>query len=111
MSDSKSSSVSFGLPILSMLLGYFVYGGLNGALGMGLLSILAGITIMLGLIPVLGNIIQYVLLKSWLFPEVLAFVGLKATWLTGVLLWCNVVSGIILSLIIIVVVIGTIVTR
>ena len=45
------------------ILGYFVYGGLNGALSVVLLGIAYDLSILIGLIPFIGFIFQAIVMK------------------------------------------------
>lgn len=69
------------LPLLASV-GYFVYGGLDGVFGIIIFTTLLSLTVFLNLIPVLGFIIQVVLILMWLSPMILNFSGIGETWLT-----------------------------
>ena len=85
--------------LLSFLLGYFVYGGLEGGLGMALLSLLLGILMIISLIPILGNI-TYFWVGTKILDWVLTLTGLGRTWLTTAIYWYEGVCGIIVSLLV-----------
>ena len=111
MAEKSSSSGSKTLGTLTVifgLAGYFVYDGFGGMLGIFLISILLGITILLGIIPVIGNVVQYLVMK-YILAKIFILTGLWATTLTSMIFWVNMVFGMILSILVIILIISVIV--
>jgi len=98
----KKTSISL-LPIgfwtfFLSALGYFVYGGLGGFLATFLYVILMGLTIILGLIPLLGIPLQ-VAAAIWLVePFVFNLAGIHGTLLTAFIFCYHLVIGIIINI-------------
>ena len=57
--EANNTTILFTL--LYIILGYFVYGNITGALGMGLIYFTISIIMMLSLIPIIGWIIGMIL--------------------------------------------------
>ena len=78
MGDKKENarSVSVGWIFWAFVwgaVGYFVYGSMEGAIGLALFSALAGLTIGLGFIPVVGVGLTYLatnFIKSWMLQYI-----------------------------------------
>lgn len=64
-------------------IGYFVYGGPDGAVAVFILSIVLAIASFLGLIPVAGPIIYAALSYKWIIPKVLSMAEISGSKLTG----------------------------
>lgn len=88
--------------LLIAALGYFVYGGINGALAIFVLYSLSGLLALLGFIPVLGVILTYIVNDLFVFPVVFSLTGITATWLTSLIFWGNLVGSAICSFVAIV---------
>ena len=74
------------------ILGYFVYGGLNGALSVILLGIAYDLSILIGLIPFIGFIVQAIVMKFlWIFISDLT--GIGPTVLTTWMYWIHLDIG------------------
>jgi hypothetical protein len=86
------------LTLLTAALGYFVYGGINGALAIFVLDILSGLAVLLGFIPVVGVLLTYMINDLFVFPFVFNLTGITATWLTNFIFWANIVISAICSL-------------
>lgn len=100
--SKTSTSVSFGLPIFSILmaaLGYFVYDSVSGAIAVFILSLTASFTIILGIIPVAGAIAQYFVLKV-LFSFIFNLTDITSTWLSSLIFYLNLAGGVILTLVV-----------
>ena len=76
MSKSKSFFGIGGFTIFFSALGYFVYGGLQGALAVFILTFSLGILAIAGLIPVVGNIIYWNVAKGMLMPKIFVLTGM-----------------------------------
>lgn len=92
--------------LLVTLLGYFVYGGLNGALGTLLLVIVVSIVSVVSIVPFVGVFIQYYLLTRFVFPYIYSITGLYSTWVTDVILWTFMVIGCIVWISVIIIIFG-----
>lgn len=95
--QSIFSKIGFELLLLWTALAYFVYGGLEGTMAIVILCVLYGLATLLALIPFGGAIIQVMVMKFAIWPYVMAFTGITATWLTGLVFWIDVIIGIILT--------------
>ena len=82
---------------LFSLLGYFVYGGIKGALAILLLCIVFDFTLFLSLIPFVGWLVQALLMKVAI-ADILALTCISTTWLTSTIFWVYLVFGIIISI-------------
>lgn len=100
MSES-SFSISIGIsgPVLFGAIAYFVYGGLDAAIGIFLLTVVTSMFVWLGFIPVLGAIVYYFLMKDFIHPYILDFAGLEPTLLTTVILWLYVLLTVFVTLV------------
>ena len=85
------------MDLLFALLGYFVYDGLDGLIGILLLSICFTGLLLVALIPFLGAGIELALMWWVVMPKVLSFVGLGETWLTSLMFVAYALSGCILT--------------
>lgn len=71
-----------GITLLFSVMGYFLYGGLNGALIVFTLCVLCNLAIILSLIPIFGLIFQYWIMANLIFPWFFEFTGTGKTLLT-----------------------------
>jgi hypothetical protein len=99
MSGSTFGGISV-LLVLFAALGYFVYGGLNGAFAMVILSVLYGFAILLSFVPFIGIGLQYWVSVEMVLPWVISLTGIQPTWLTTIMLTIEMVGGFILWLMI-----------
>jgi hypothetical protein len=83
--------------LLWSALGYFVYGGLGGALAIIILYFLYAFCIFLAVIPFAGVAIQYFVSVRLVNPWVFSLTGIGSTWLTAVMLWVDVAVGALLT--------------
>ncbi len=84
--------------ILLLLLSYFVYNkDINMVLGMLLLSIVSGFSIIISVIPGVGFLALYYVNLNYLYPNIFQFTGLYETWVTTILFWAQIVTGAIIS--------------
>lgn len=85
-SDAKKKGVSMGefTPIFSIIfgiLGYFVYGGIDGFFAVFAYSFLIGLFALIGLIPIFGPIIYLPLTFFWFNPAWMELTGIWWSWL------------------------------
>ena len=79
-------------------MGYFVYNGLDGIVGMGLLFIILAVFIgFSSVIPFVGWLVASIIAGLFITPIVLGYVGLKMTWLVIAMLVYLIVMGFITS--------------
>ncbi|RLG33236.1 hypothetical protein DRN97_05560 [Methanosarcinales archaeon] len=104
MEQEGSVKVSFNsvrfsilLTMLFSLLGYFVYGSINGALAILLLCIVCNFMLLISVIPFVGWLIQAFLMKKLVITGIAAITGISLTWLTSAIFWVYLVFGIIIS--------------
>lgn len=98
MSDSKSAIGGIGAtPFIFAAIGYFVYGGLDGAIGMFLLAFASNLTALVCVVPFIGIGIYYVLATEIVYPYILNFAGIEPTWLTAVLFALHFIMGLLLT--------------
>jgi len=99
--NNHKHSISIGgigtLDLLFALLGYFVYDGLDGLIGILLLSMCFTVLLLVALIPVVGAGIELALMWWVVMPKVLSFTGLGETWLTSLMVGVYLISGGILT--------------
>ena len=87
----------FATMILS-LIAYFYYGeSLSGCLVVLLMGLLFGLISVVGLIPIIGPVLYWVLTYYWLYPLLLSWAGISPSWITVVILFCGFVVSMILS--------------
>lgn len=83
--------------LLIAVIGYFVYGTIDGALAIFILTTLGGFVAILGLIPFVGAILTYFVYIDFMQPFVFSLTGIGATWLTLVLYWFYMILSVILT--------------
>jgi hypothetical protein len=98
----KKTSISL-LPIgfwtfFLSALGYFVYGGLGGFLAIFLYTILMGLTIILGFIPLVGIPLQIAAMIWLIEPFVFNLTGIHGTLLTAFIFGYNFAIGIFINI-------------
>jgi fructose-specific phosphotransferase system IIC component len=91
--------ISWLFTILWVALGYFVYGGLSGALAILVLSLLFDVVILVSLIPFVGVVIQGLIMNYLIAPWVFGVTSITATWLTTSMFWINIIIGFVLTII------------
>ena len=110
MAETKTRSGSgLVLLILSMILGYFVYGNVAGALGIGLLYIIVGFfIIILSVIPVIGLLISAIISYIFIIPMILNFTGLYWTWLVTIIFGLHLIIGLCITIAVLVIIISAV---
>jgi len=82
---------------LFSLLGYFVYGGIKGALAILLLCIVCDLILFLSMIPFVGWLVQALVMR-FAITKILALTCVSTTWLISTIFWVYLVFGIIISI-------------
>jgi hypothetical protein len=100
MSEGKVSVNLGSLPflIVAAILGYFVYGGIDGALAMIVFTLAIGVVSLISLIPLVGFIIYALLVYMWVFPWIMPILHIYPTWLTSGIFGIYVVATFVVSL-------------
>jgi len=95
--------------ILTMILGYFVYGTVAGALGMGLLYItLLFFIVILSMIPLIGWLISAIISYVFVIPMLLNFTGLYWTWLVSTIFVFHLIVGFMVSVAILFIIVSVV---
>jgi len=87
----------FWLTILFTALGYFVYGGVDGALAVLVLCMLYSLAGLSSLAPFIGFIIQALLMYYFVNPFVFGLTHIAPTWLTDLAFWVYLVMGAVIT--------------
>jgi len=95
----KPVRLSILLTVMFSLLGYFVYGSINGALAILLLDLVCDLTVLVSVIPFVGCLIQAFLMKM-IIPKIAAITGIHLTWLTTAIFWTNLLFGVVVTAIV-----------
>jgi hypothetical protein len=103
--------IDFFLVILFGALGYFVYGGVGGALAMVILTILYALATFLSLIPFAGAFFQWLVMTYAIRPFVFHLTHIHSTWLTFAAFWVYLGLGIVLTAIMSLGVLGIVLDR
>ena len=102
--QKTKSSTNFGGGLLLILffaiLGYFLYGGIQGFFGIILLGIIMTILLILSLIPYIGGIIYLFLNWFFIIPAIMDFTGLWWTWFITIILILFTVCSMIISILV-----------
>lgn len=99
---SNSGNVGGGGLIFFLViaaLGYFVYGGIGGAIAMFILTFVYGLVSLLSLIPFVGVFVQGLAMFYLVNPWIFGFTGITSTWLTGLVFWINIIVGIFATIV------------
>jgi hypothetical protein len=81
------------------VLGYFVYGGIDGALAMVLVWFILGLCIILAMIPFVGIVLQWWVSTAYVIPFLFELTGIGETWLTTVTLIIMLAIGILVTIV------------
>ncbi|MCW3140657.1 MAG: hypothetical protein N2V72_00535 [Methanophagales archaeon] len=97
--ETFCSSISYSILLTALfsLLGYFVYGSINGALGILLLCIACDFVLLISIIPFVGWLIQTFVMKMIVIPGIVALTGIYLTWLTTTIFFVYLAYGIIVT--------------
>lgn len=87
----------FWLTILFTALGYFVYGGVDGALAVLVLCMLYSLAGLASLAPFIGFITQALLMYYFVNPFVFGLTHIAPTWLTDLAFWVYLVMGAVIT--------------
>jgi hypothetical protein len=79
-------------------LGYFVYGGMNGALAMVVVWFIYQLCLLLALIPFIGVFIQAFVTFNYAWPWVAQLTSVGASWLTTLMFVVSVILGIMVTI-------------
>lgn len=86
--------------ILMLAVGWFIYGGFNGAFGLVIFSSLTIMSILFALIPFgIGIIIQTTFIFMWIIPTIYNLSGIYDTWITWLIICGSLLIGIIFNII------------
>lgn len=96
MKKSICSYSGAGGAFVFFTMGYFVYGGLDGAIAMIVLYLLLGAVALLSLIPFIGIVLQYWVSTQIVMMWIISIAGIYATWLTTLMLIVFMIMGTIL---------------
>ena len=97
----------FGLfcTVLFSVLGYFVYGGIEGLMAMLALCFFYDLALCLSIIPFGGSIIQAVVMNL-ISHKLFTILNIYPTWLTTCIFWCYLVCGIVITILVTAIVIA-----
>ena len=104
MTENKTKSSGLGWLFWAFLwgcVGYFIYGDVNGALALAFFSAVSGLTVILGVIPVIGNIGTFLAcnyIQMWLLNYV------SMSWAISTIFWMNMIFSGLISLVIVILV-------
>jgi hypothetical protein len=102
----KASQVKYGLgswlPLMLVfaILGYFTYGGINGALAIIAVYFLVSFAAVLSIIPYAGIFVQNYVTTEYVFPYLFSITGIYPTVLTDAIYVFFLVIGIFLWIVI-----------
>ena len=98
----------FGLfyTVLFSVLGYFVYGGIEGLMAVLALCLLYDLASCLSVIPFGGCIIQAVVMNL-LSHKLFTILNIYPSWLTTCVFWCYLICGILITILVTAIVIAT----
>ena len=97
----------FGLfyTVLFSVLGYFVYGGIEGLMAVLALCLFYDLALCLSIIPFGGSIIQAVVMNL-ISHKLFTILNIYPTWLTTCIFWCYLVCGIVITILVTAIVIA-----
>lgn len=81
--------------IVLCLIGYFIYGGVDGLLMIAMLGILLALSTTIALIPFAGVFIQWFIISTYIVPFILDLTGLASSWLTSLMVISVLIIGIV----------------
>jgi len=91
----------FGLfyTVLFSVLGYFVYGGIEGLMAILALCLFCDLALCLSIIPFGGSIIQAVVMNL-ISHKLFTILNIYPTWLTTCIFWCYLICGIVITILV-----------
>ena len=97
----------FGLfyTVLFSVLGYFVYGGIEGLMAILALCLFCDLALCLSIIPFGGSIIQAVVMNL-ISHKLFTILNIYPTWLTTCIFWCYLICGIVITILVTAIVIA-----
>jgi len=95
----KTSYFGLFYTVLFSVLGYFVYGGIEGLMAMLALCLLCDLVLCLSIIPFVGSIIQAVVMNL-ISHKLFTILNIYPTWLTTCIFWCYLICGIIITILV-----------
>lgn len=101
MENTTSGSLISRTSAIVAILGYFVYGNIEGAIGAWLIYIVVGMGVLLCIVPIIGFFVYYFLAKYWIIPKLLILTNLHQTWLISLIFYVDLAIGLILTVLII----------
>jgi hypothetical protein len=84
---NASISISIGAPFILAIIGYLVYGTLQGAVSIFIVSAVLSALAGLGGIPFVGFAVFHVAAAGYVMPWLMNFLPIEPTWLTHVMFW------------------------
>ena len=84
--------------IVFACLGYFVYGGIGGAIAIVVVCFIYGLTTLLSFIPYAGFVVQFLTIHYLAWPWVSEFTNIGESWLTTAILCLTIISGFIYTI-------------
>lgn len=91
-----------GFMLISGILGYFVYGSIDGILGMIPLTFFFSLSLFLACIPFCGVAVPAVVMYSLIIPWVWGLIKVEQTWLVMGFFYVYLLMGLFLTYVIIV---------
>ena len=95
----KTSYFSLFYTLLFSVLGYFVYGGIEGLMAVLALCLFYDLALCLSIIPFVGSIIQAVVMNL-ISHKLFAILSIYPSWLTTSIFWCYLVCGIVITILV-----------
>ena len=91
----------FGLfyTVFFSVLGYFVYGGIEGLMAILALCLFCDLALCLSIIPFGGSIIQAVVMNL-ISHKLFTILNIYPTWLTTCIFWCYLICGIVITILV-----------
>jgi len=97
----KTESISGGIisfsTVLFAIIGYFVYGGLDGMLAMLLFILATELFACLGFIPIVGPLFYIGSVQYLVYPVIFEITGITSTWLTELVFFVGLAESILFT--------------
>lgn len=91
---STNCWISISMLLFWMICGYFVYGGIDGALAMFVCSFIIGLVAFLSFIPFVGIFLQYWVSTAYAFPFIFDLTHVEASWVTTAIFAVDMIVGV-----------------